>query len=114
VADQPRRRQLGVALDELEPDAELGGDGTQQGGLPCPWRALQQDVASGDPGALRQDLPTRPYPVMINNQTVHVSVNGLEGQSHLAIIVMVPWFGEILPLPATQATLGVKLDDARR
>ena len=62
-------------------------------------------------GALRQDLPTRAYPVIVNNPTVHVKVNGREGQSHLAIMMMVPWFGDIYPLPATQATLAIKLDD---
>jgi hypothetical protein len=70
------------------------------------------EVLSAYEGALRQDLPPRSYPVLIKNQVVHAHVDGREGQSHLAIMLMVPWFGDILPLPATEATLVVKLDDA--
>ena len=69
------------------------------------------EVLSAYEGALRQDLPVRAYPVVVNNQTVHAKVDGREGQSHLAIMLMVPWFGDIYPLPSTQATLVVKLDD---
>jgi hypothetical protein len=61
-------------------------------------------------GALRQDSPARPYPVVLNNQTVHVSVDGKEGQSHLAVVLMVPWFGKIGALPMTELTLSAKVD----
>lgn len=61
-------------------------------------------------GALRQDLPVRPYPIMLNNQTVHASVDGLEGQSHLAVVLMAPWFGKIGALPLTELTLIAKVD----
>jgi hypothetical protein len=81
--------------------------------VPLYRERMTDEVLSTYEGALRQDLPIRPYPVMVNNQTVHAQVDGLEGQSHLAIILMVPWFGEILPLPSTQATLLVKLDDGQ-
>ncbi len=47
VADEPRRRQLGVALDELEADAELVGDGAQQRRLAGARRTLDEDVAAG-------------------------------------------------------------------
>ena len=47
VADQARRRQLGVALDELEADAELVGHGTQQRRLAGAGRAFQQHMATG-------------------------------------------------------------------
>jgi hypothetical protein len=47
VADQPRGRQLGVALDEL--DAELDGvrDGAQQRRLAGARRAFEDDVNAG-------------------------------------------------------------------
>jgi hypothetical protein len=77
------------------------------------YREVETDeVLSTYVGALRQDLPPRPWSVILPNQTVHAHVDGLEGQSHLAIMAMVPWFGDILPLPATEATLVVKMDDA--
>ncbi|MEP7027640.1 MAG: hypothetical protein ABI960_03505 [Candidatus Eisenbacteria bacterium] len=63
-------------------------------------------------GALRQDLPVRPYPVVEDGQTVHATVDGLDGQSHLAIVLMVPWFGDILPKPYALGSLVVKVDDA--
>jgi hypothetical protein len=50
VADEPGGRQLGVALDELEADAELGSDRPQQRRLPRAGRPLQQDVAPGGQG----------------------------------------------------------------
>ena len=76
------------------------------------YRELSTDeVLSAYEGALRQDLPVRAYPVILDKQTVHAKVDGREGQSHLAIMLMVPWFGDIYPLPSTQATLVVKLDD---
>ena len=50
VADEAGRRQLGVALDELEADAELGGDGAQQRRLAGARRALDEDVAPGVEG----------------------------------------------------------------
>ena len=80
--------------------------------VPLYREVMTDEVLSAYEGALRQDLPTRAYPVLIKNQTVHAKVDGLNGQSHLAIMLMVPWFGDILPLPATEATLVVKLDDA--
>ena len=46
VADEPRRRQLGVALDELHPEPGPVGDGAQQRRLPGPGRALEHDVAA--------------------------------------------------------------------
>ena len=42
VADEAGRRQLGVALDELEADAELVGDGAQQRRLAGARRALDE------------------------------------------------------------------------
>ena len=69
------------------------------------------EVLSTYLGALRQDRPPRPYPVVLSKQVVHAKVDGLEGQTHLAIMTMLPWFGDILPLPATEATLVVKMDD---
>jgi len=80
--------------------------------VPLYREVATDEVLSAYEGALRQDLPTRSYPVILGNQTVHASVDGRAGQSHLAIMLMVPWFGDILPLPSTQATLVVKLDDA--
>src|SRR5512140_1060653 len=62
-------------------------------------------------GSLRQDLPPRPYPVVLKGTTLHARVDGATGQTHAAIMVMVPWFGDILPLPRTKITLGVKVDD---
>ena len=50
VPDEAGRRQLGVALDELEADAELVGDGPQQRRLAGAGRALDEDVASGVEG----------------------------------------------------------------
>ena len=47
VADEAGRGELGVALDELEADAELVGDGAQQRRLAGARRALEQDVAVG-------------------------------------------------------------------
>lgn len=62
-------------------------------------------------GALRQDLPVRPYPVVVDDQAVHLTVDGLDGQSHLAIMLMVPWFGKIMPWPYGLTSLVVKVDD---
>lgn len=62
-------------------------------------------------GALRQGLPVRPYPVILDKETVHATVDGLEGQSHLAIMLMVPWIGSIMAQVETRATLAVKMDD---
>ena len=50
VADEAGRGQLGVALDELEADAELVGDGPQQRRLAGAGRALDEDVAPGVEG----------------------------------------------------------------
>ena len=47
VPDEARRRQLGVALDEGEADAQLVGDRPEQGRLARTRRPLQQDVAAG-------------------------------------------------------------------
>jgi hypothetical protein len=79
--------------------------------VPLYRQVVTDEVLSAYIGALRQDLPVREYPVIMGNQTVHVSVDGREGQGHLAIMLMVPWFGDIYPLPATEATLVAKVDD---
>ena len=50
VPDEAGRRQLGVALDELEADAELVGDGPQQRRLAGAGRTLDEDVAPGVEG----------------------------------------------------------------
>jgi len=62
-------------------------------------------------GALRQDLPVRPYSVFLRGTTFRAPVDGETGQTHVAIMVMVPWFGDIMPLPRTQITLGVRVDE---
>ena len=62
-------------------------------------------------GALRQDLPARPYPVFLRGSTMRASVDGATGQTHVAIMVVLPWFGDILPLPRAFITLGVKVDE---
>lgn len=62
-------------------------------------------------GSLRQDLPTHPYPVALKGAVLKAQVDGETGQTHVAIVIMVPWFGDILPLPRTKVTLGVKVDD---
>ena len=48
VTDQACRCEFGVALDELEADAELVGDGTQQRRLPGAGGTLDHDVTVGD------------------------------------------------------------------
>ncbi len=48
VADEPGRGEFGVALDELETDAQLEGDGAQQRRLAGAGRPLDEDVAVGD------------------------------------------------------------------
>ena len=72
-----------------------------------------EEVLSTYEGSLRQDLPVRAYPVILEKQTVHAKVDGLEGQTHVTFMMMLPWFGDILPLPAADATLIVKVDDAK-
>jgi len=62
-------------------------------------------------GALRQDLPVRPYSVFLRGATLRAAVDGSAGQTHAAIMVLIPWFGEILPLPRAYITLTVKVDD---
>ena len=47
VADEAGRGQLGVALDELEAEPELVGDGAQQRALAGARRPLEQHVAVG-------------------------------------------------------------------
>jgi hypothetical protein len=79
--------------------------------MPVYREVATDEILSTYEGSLRQDMPVRSYPVLIKNQVVHAQVDGREGQSHLAIMLMVPWFGDVLPLPATEATLVVKLDD---
>ena len=57
VADQPGGRQVGVALDEHQRDAPLGGDRPQQRRLRRPGRALEQHVpAGGDRGQQQVEL----------------------------------------------------------
>ena len=78
------------------------------------YRELHTDEAlSAYVGALRQDLPVRPYPVLMDNQTVHATADGLEGQTHVAIMLMVPWFGKIMPWPYSKARLVYKVDDGK-
>ena len=81
--------------------------------VPTYREVMTDEVLSAYEGALRQDLPTRTYPVVLGKQVVHAKVDGLEGQTHVAIMMMVPWFGDILPLPATEATLSVKMDEGQ-
>ena len=58
MADQASRRQLGVALDELEAEAELVGDSAQQRALASARRTLQQHVTvGGQCGDHQLDLP---------------------------------------------------------
>ena len=61
VPDEAGRGELGVALDELEPDAELGGDGAQQRRLAGARRALDEDVAAGVEGG-EHELDLAPPP----------------------------------------------------
>ena len=78
------------------------------------YRELHTDeVLSAYVGALRQDLPVRPYPVLVDNQTVHVTVDGLDGQTHVAIMLMVPWFGKIMPWPYSKTKLMYRVDDGK-
>ena len=61
VADEARRGELGVALDELEAEAELVGHGAQQRALAGARRTLQQDVpVGGQRGHDQLDLPLAP------------------------------------------------------
>ncbi len=62
-------------------------------------------------GALRQDIEPRPYPVVLKGMTLSAQVDGDTGQTHAAVMVMLPWFGDILPLAHARITLGVKIDD---
>jgi hypothetical protein len=58
VTDQARRRQFGVALDELEPDAELVGHLAQERRLAGARGSLEEDVAvGGERGHHEVDLP---------------------------------------------------------
>ena len=78
------------------------------------YREVRTDeVLSTYLGALHQDLPPRPYPVLVEGQTVHATVDGLEGQTHVAVMILVPWFGKILPWPYAKTRLEVKIDDAK-
>jgi hypothetical protein len=78
------------------------------------YREVHTDeVLSAYVGALRQDQAVRPYPVLVDNQTVHATLDGLEGQSHVAIMIMLPWFGKIGPWPYGKCKLVYKLDDAK-
>ena len=61
VPDESRRRQLGVALDELEADAQLVGDGPEQRRLAGAGRPLDHDVAAGvERGEHELELPPPP------------------------------------------------------
>ena len=46
VADEPRRRQLGVALDELHPEPGTVRDRPQERRLPGSGRPFEHDVAA--------------------------------------------------------------------
>jgi len=61
-------------------------------------------------GALRQGSAERLYPVLLADQTVHAEFDAGPAPSHVAIFILVPWFGKILPLPSTEATLALKVD----
>ena len=47
VPDEPGRGQLGIALDELEPEAELKRDSAQQRALASAGRPLEQHMTIG-------------------------------------------------------------------
>src|SRR5262249_45992355 len=130
VADSVRRDSLRALMPQpVEPtDHELPTEaGTTrtldllyQPGVPdsiLPLTPVYRELSVSGPGsvyvgALRQDLPTRAYPVMLRGASMAADVDGATGQTHAAIMVMVPWFGNILHLPRTRITLGVKLDAA--
>ena len=65
---------------------------------------------TGYQGALRQGAPERLFPVVMADQTLHAEVDAGPTPSHVAVMTIVPWFGRILPLPSTEATLVVKVD----
>ena len=61
MTDQTRGCELGVALDELETDTELVGDGTQERRFARAGRALDQDVpVDGQGGDDELDLAPAP------------------------------------------------------
>ena len=76
VADQPCRRQLGVALDELEPDAELVGDGPQQRRLARARRPFEDDVAAG--------LERRQHELQLPPAPDQPSTQALQGGAHVS------------------------------
>jgi len=111
---EPREREL-----PTEPGTTRTLDMLYQPGVPdsiLPLTPVYRAVPMDGPGtvymgALRQDLEPRPYPVMLKGATLRAQVDGETGQTHAAIIILVPWFGDITPLPRTRVTLGVRLDD---
>ena len=61
VPDESRRRQLRVALDELEADAQLVGDGPEQRRLAGAGRPFDHDVSAGlQRGEHELELPLPP------------------------------------------------------
>lgn len=61
-------------------------------------------------GTLHQGSPQRDYPIVVPRQSVHVDVDGQQGQSQLAIVLVLPWFGDVLPLSHCEAKVGIALD----
>ena len=62
MTDQPGRSQLGVALDELEAEAELVGDGAQQRALAGARRALRAARADRRSSAATTSSTSRSRP----------------------------------------------------
>jgi hypothetical protein len=86
VPHETGRRELGVALDELESDPELVGDGAQQRRLARARRPLQQDVASRGQGRY-DDLLLPPAPDDPSRQAVE---QGAVGQNVITPRMFLP------------------------
>jgi hypothetical protein len=61
-------------------------------------------------GALRQGSPERRYYGLGAGQAASVAVDGGNGGSHLAIVVMLPWIDRVAPSVACPADLEFRVD----
>ncbi len=62
------------------------------------------------PGALRQGAPERRYYGLAVGQPASVDVDGGNGGSHLAIVVLLPWIERVTPAVACPADIEVRVD----
>jgi hypothetical protein len=84
-----------------------------------PYQILYRELAPETPGltaavgALRQGLPARTYHALAPKQPASVAVDGGNGGSHLAIVVLVPWIDRVTATISCPVDLDVRMDGGK-